>query len=286
MKNIDSQLYHGNFLRHKTGSSRRWKLLAAFFLISLALMAAAFLNGGTLPLIQPLILESLAPFQKVVNGGTGAVGRVWSDYINLVDLGKDNQKLSIRVLDLEAEVNRLKEAEMKLWRLQKLMGFSMEKHIEALPVNVLGREADNWSRMILLDKGKNAGLEKGMAVITSEGLVGRVHQTTGGKSKALLITDWRSSVDAMVQRSRARGVVVGKSSQLIEMKYIPLNADVRIGDTVVSSGLGGVFPKGLLVGRVVKVIQKRNALFQRAVLIPAVDVTEVEEALIIVDYGE
>ncbi len=266
-------------------SARRWQLLVVLIAVSLALTITSIKSRGNPNLVQSLILNVFSPFQWTFSSGTRSIGGWWRGYANLVGVKKENEKLSNRVRQLQSEVNKLREAEIKLWRLQRLMGFNVEKHIEAVPAEVIGREADNWSRMILLNRGTEDGVEKSMAVITSEGLLGRVAQASDNKAKVLLITDWRSSVDSLIQRTRARGIVVGKSSRAGEMRYIPLNADVRVGDKVLSSGLGGVFPKGLMVGMVIKVTKERNGLFQKATVIPFVDAGEVEEALVVLRYG-
>ena len=260
--------------------------MAILLLVSTMLFVFSLRGDETPAIIQSLIRDVLSPFQWTANRTAGGLGNLWGGYIHLVGVSEENERLSARVKELQGEVNRLKEAEMKLWRLRKLMGFSAEKHMEAITANVVSREADNWSRMMILDRGLKDGVGKDMAVITSEGLMGRVVQATGNRAKILLITDWRSSVDALIQRTRERGIVAGKSSQVMEMKYIPLNADVRIGDTVVSSGLGGLFHKGLIVGTVVKIAKQRNGLFQKAILIPSVNAIEVEEALVVLPYSE
>ncbi len=285
MKDLDYRLDQN---RHTARilRSRRWKFLAVLIAVALVLTVSSSRNGASATFIQSLILDVLSPFQKAFTVSSRSVRNAWQGYIYLVNVKKENNRLADRVKELQSDVNNLREAEMKLWRLQRLMGFNVEKHIETVPAEVVGRESDIWSRVILLNRGRDDGIERGMAVITSQGLVGRVAQTTANKSRILLITDWRSSVDALIQRSRERGVVVGTSKQVCDMRYIPLNADVRIGDKVVSSGLGGVFPKGLMVGTVVKVTKHRSGLFQRATVIPVVDAADVEEALVVLRYGE
>lgn len=243
-------------------------------------------RSGVSSFVESVIVDFMSPFEIAFDSGVRSADRLWRGYTYLVNVERENERLSARVKELQGELGRLREDELKLWRLQKLMGFNLEKHVETVPVEVVGRESDNWSRMILLNRGRGDGIDKGMAVITSEGLVGRVVRATDNKAWALLLTDWRSSVDALVQRTRVRGVVVGQSSQVDELKYIPLDADVMVGDKVVSSGLGGVYPKGLMVGTVSSVVKERNGLFQKVTVIPTVNTDEVEEALVVTRYGE
>lgn len=243
-------------------------------------------RSGVSSFVESVIVDFMSPFEIAFEGGVRSAGRLWRGYIYLINVERENERLSARVKELQGELGRLREDELKLWRFQKLMGFNLEKHVETVPVEVVGRESDNWSRMILLNRGRGDGIDKGMAVITSEGLVGRVVRATDNKAWALLLTDWRSSVDALVQRTRVRGVVVGQSSQVDELKYVPLDADVMVGDKVVSSGLGGIYPKGLMVGTVSSVVKERNWLFQKVTVIPTVNTDEVEEALVVTRYGE
>ncbi len=152
---------------------------------------------------------------------------------------------------------------------------------EMILASVIGSDAISWAKMITIDKGSNDGLKKNMAVITYEGLVGHIVQTVPHYSKVLLITDVRSAVDALDQDNRTRGVVIGKGSDICEMKYIPHDADIRIGHPVISSGLGGVFPKGLLIGKVSKVEETEKGLFKNVVVTPSVKISFLEEVFVL-----
>ena len=147
--------------------------------------------------------------------------------------------------------------------------------------SVVGSDAISWSKMITINKGSNDGLKKNMAVVSNEGLVGHIIQTVPYYSKVLLITDVRSAVDALDQEKRTRGVVIGKGSDICEMKYIPQDADIRVGQSVISSGLGGVFPKGLLIGKVSKVEETNKGLFKNVVVTPSVKISFLEEVFVL-----
>jgi len=134
-----------------------------------------------------------------------------------------------------------------------------------------------------VNKGANSGIKKGMAVVSTDGLIGRTVEVNSNTSKVLLLTDFRSAVDALIQRTRDRGVIKGKNTNTFEMKYIPLNADIKVNDRVISSGLGGVFPKGFLIGTVSRIKKKKQSLFQEAEVVPDRDLSEIEEVFIIIE---
>ena len=132
-----------------------------------------------------------------------------------------------------------------------------------------------------MNQGENDGVAKDMAVATSEGVVGRVIEVSRNTAKVLLITDANSAVDVIVQRSRAQGILEGKIEETCILKYVQKSEEVQVGDRVITSGLGGIFPKGLVVGTVTKVDRKRPGIFQYIEVTPAVDLSKLEEVLIL-----
>ncbi len=146
---------------------------------------------------------------------------------------------------------------------------------------VIGRDATQWSKVVILNKGTTDGVRPNLAVVTDAGVIGHVIQASGGSAKVLLITDGRSAVDSLFQESRVTGVVVGTGDDYGEMKYVPKEAEVHVGDKVLSSGLGGTFPKGLRIGVVTNVIKKKQGLFQDILIAPSADLTRLEEVLIL-----
>jgi rod shape-determining protein MreC len=136
---------------------------------------------------------------------------------------------------------------------------------------------------VTVNKGETNGVKKGMAVISPEGVVGQILKTAPYHSTVLLITDYNSALDSIIQRTRAKAIVEGIGENLCQLKYLLRSEDVMIGDVVVTSGLGGNFPKGLMVGEIRKVDKKEHGIFQHAELVPSVDLTKLEEVLIIAE---
>jgi rod shape-determining protein MreC len=152
---------------------------------------------------------------------------------------------------------------------------------------VIGRDATNRYRAIILNKGESDGIKPDMGVITPAGVVGRVVKTTGASSVVLLVTDPNNAIAGLIQRTRDEGIVEGTQQGLAQLKYIPLLSTLRDGDRVVTSGLVGGFPRGLAIGTITHIDKQEGALFQSAELMPEVDVGRVEEVLVIqASYGQ
>lgn len=147
--------------------------------------------------------------------------------------------------------------------------------------SVIGRDATQWSKVVTVNKGTQSGLRDHLAVITAAGVIGQVINAGLNTSKVLLIVDGRSAVDALFQNSRVSGVVVGMGEDACQMKFVPNTADVKVGDSVLSSGLGGIFPKGLVIGKVSQVSRKKQGLFQEITLTPSADLSRLEEVLVL-----
>jgi rod shape-determining protein MreC len=150
-----------------------------------------------------------------------------------------------------------------------------------LSAELIGRDTTPWFKTIIIDKGKADGIEKGFAVVVPEGIVGQVIHASYHYSKVLLIIDSNSAVDALVQKIRARGVVKGEPTGLCLFDYVLRKHEINVGDTVVSSGLDGVYPKGLRIGRVSEVVKRNSDIFQEITVIPFVDFETLEEVLIL-----
>ena len=174
------------------------------------------------------------------------------------------------------------EIEEENKRLRKLLNLKEHSIYKGLVSSVIAREPGNWFQALLLDRGERSGVKKNSIVITPEGLVGRVIKVNKSSSQVLLITDPGSEIGVLVQRSRIQGVIQGKGRYLI-LKYLPLEADVREGDLIITSGLEGrLFPKGLTVGRIKKIEPPHSQdLFLNIIVIPEVNLSSLEELLLL-----
>jgi len=148
---------------------------------------------------------------------------------------------------------------------------------------VIGQDPTSWFKSMTINKGERDGVRKGMAVISPDGVVGQILKTSPNHATVLLITDYNSAVDTIVERTRAKAIVEGKGENRCQLKYLLRAEEVIVGDVVITSGLGGIFPKGLKVGEITNVDKEGHGIFQYAELVPGVDLTKLEEVAVIGD---
>jgi rod shape-determining protein MreC len=181
----------------------------------------------------------------------------------------------------ERRISQLEEQALETQRLQGLLAIRDTYQAEYLAARVVGRDTSNWFKTVLIDRGSTAGVRRNLPVIAPGGLVGRVLEVTPTLSKVQLITDPVSAAGGLIQRTRVTGVVSGGLDTALQVRYLPQLADVVVGDEMVTSGLGGVFPKGIPLGRITAVERRSGALFQEATVQPAADLSRLEEVLVL-----
>ena len=252
-------------------------LLSGLILISLR---AKQRQGVTY--FDALLLEVCSPFQKAATQTLEAVQGVFREYIFLIHTQEENERLKRRISELQGENHQAKEMALANERFRRLLQFRDTLVTKTVAAEVIGQDASSWFKSVSLNKGEREGVQRGMAVIAPEGVVGQVLKTSSTYCTVLLITDYNSAIDAIVQRTRAKAIVEGKEENRCQLKYLLRTEEVAVGDVVVTSGLGN-FPKGLLVGEIQEVEKKGYGIFQYAELVPAVDLTRLEEVLIITE---
>lgn len=270
-----------------------WRLLSRYrrvLILALALLVAFVLmtlqvrhDRAALSFTRQAILFVVSPFIKVTAVTAGSLGRVWHDYVDLRALREENQRLRQESAILQRRISQLEEHALETQRLQGLLAMRETSRTNYLAARIVGKDATNWFKTVLIDRGSQAGLRRNLPVVAPDGLVGRVVEVTPFTAKVQLITDPISASGGLLQRTRVTGIVSGNLGAGLKVRYLPLLADVAVGDEVVTSGMGGVFPKGIPVGRVVAVERKSGALFQEAVLQPKVDLGRLEEVLILME---
>jgi rod shape-determining protein MreC len=250
-------------------------------LLSLYILNAAARGQLKNDPIGPILLWLLRPMQLGTHAVTSWFGELQNDIGTLSGFKAENERLRTRIQKLEAERNRLLEAEATNRRLQQLLDFRAQLPAGSVTATIIANSASTWFQSCLLDKGSSDGVGKGMAAVTPLGVVGQVISTAARSAKVLLITDPNSGVDVLVQRTRARGIVSGSLEQKTIMKYVKRSEDIQVGDRLITTGLDGVFPKGLVVGTVTKVQRQNLGLFQYIELLPAVSPSQTEEVLVV-----
>jgi len=266
------------------GSDRVKVAVASFGLLCCSVLLTAYSSRnpwvariGTAA-ISEVVSPLYAGVDSVVDGGES----MWDRYFNVLAVAERNRELTERLERLEAErgafAERLKEND----RLRKLLDLGSIPELQGISASVIANEPSGWVKGIVLNKGRAQGVLEGMAVVHPRGVVGQVVSASTNFSRVLLVTDHASGVDALVQDNRARGVVEGEGDSAAILNYVAKEYPVRVGDTIVTSGLDGVFPKGVIIGAVSQVSVESGTLLQKIAVRPAVDFSRLEEVLIII----
>jgi len=255
-------------------------LVFSILLLSLALMSVSAKQQNGLSFLDSLAGLILSPFQNLFTQSVQSVSDGVNHYFDLVNVSKENERLKLEVERLVNEKNELIERIARQKRIAGLMAYQDDRKKESLVASVIARDATQWSKVVVIDKGYKHGVKKHLAVVTNSGVIGQIIHAGPTTSKVLLTIDSRSAVDSLFQDSRVSGVVVGTGEEQCEIKFVPNTAEIKVGDRVLSSGLGGIFPKGLFIGTVSKVVKKKQGLFQDITLTPSSDLSKLEEVLV------
>lgn len=262
------------------------KIIALTFLVILLVFTIASV-GTVKEEVSPLegfVRDHFAPLYYVLNAAGQKLSQ-WASYpVLLVKAAKENEQLKQTIERLEVELREAEELKQENERLKVLLNWK-EKNGGRRPymaASVVARNPDNWFGTVIINRGREDGLKTNMTVVVPAGLVGRVANVSSSTAEVLLITDPRSGVGALVQKTRVPGIVEGiASSTLLKMNHIPGNLKVTKGDTVVTSGQGSIYPKGIAIGKIIDVQEEASGLFQVATVKPFVDFNRLEEVLII-----
>ena len=242
--------------------------------------------GPTWNPAEQFVIEITAPFQKLIKQTTKSTEELWLNYFRLVDVNHENTQLKNEIHVLKMANSRYRELLATQERLEELLQFKQTINRPVLAAQVIGLDPTGWFKSVIIDKGKWAGLRIDMPVVNAFGVVGRVVSVSSNYAKVLLIIDQNSAVDCLVQRSRDRGMLKGLMSEICKLDYVAKSNDITVGDIVVTSGLGGVFPKGLPVGRILDVKEISGELFKDIKIRTAVDFSKLEEVLVILEESK
>jgi len=266
-------------------SKKMVMIIGVIVLIAVNIILISVFNRRYISYYRPgqIAISLIAPFQKASTSSIRFVRDIWRHYFFVVNVAKENDNYQ-KALNKAFENNiQLKELKLSNFRLRNLLNFEKTITDRVLSAEVIGKDPSPWFKTVLIDKGKNDGVETGMAVVVPKGIAGQVTDVSANYSKVLLIIDHNSAVDALVQNDRARGIIKGGTAGQCLFKYVLRKHDIEVGDIVISSGLDGVFPKGLAVGYVSTVIKPKSGIFQQVTVSPYVDFEKLEEVLIVLN---
>lgn len=268
-----------------------WRKNRAVLLGLLLLLAALLWYSASLrqqqetSFFETLVLRATGPVQSTFTGLVRGTADLWGSYVDLVETEQQNRSLLQQNRLLKSELNQLKEISLENQRLRRLLEFKESQSAQTLPARVIAEDATSWFRTVVIDKGYEDGVHEGQPVVAAEGVVGRVIRNGPRESRVLLITDAASAVAALVQDSRSRGICRGQGRDL-SFDFVLRKEPVELGEAVITSGMGGIFPKGLLIGHVSSVNRMEFGLFQAVEIMPAVDFSRLEEVLVLLKEVE
>ena len=233
--------------------------------------------------IERIAMSAIAPFQELVTRSVRFTRDIWRHYFYLVTVARENHVLKYQLSEAVENKNQWHETELANARLRDLINFQRNISERVVAAEVIGKDPSAWFKTVIIDKGKADGLTRGLPVVISQGIVGQVIEVSNHYAKVMLIVDSNSAVDSLVQRTRARGVIKGEATAQCRLDYVLRKNDVRIADTIVSSGLDGVYPKGLRIGYVSQVIEHDANIFHEVIITPFVDFEKLEEVLVVLE---
>ncbi len=255
-------------------------ILVAFIFYSLNLKDKEHANA-----FERGVMYVMTPLYRAAALVNGNAADVWNDYVALLDVRRENKQLRESVKILNARVMESHEAVLAHERLKKLLDLKNSFQVPSLTGTVIGEDGSPWFKTLVIDRGESDGVREGMPVVSTAGVVGQVVKVAGNSSRILLLTDHASGIAGLIQRSRARGVVKGKGGGRCTLEFTLREDDVKVGDAVITSGIGGIFPKGLPIGEVTMVKKGEYGIFQTIEVRPAVNISRLEEVLVLLQQN-
>ncbi len=262
--------------------------MVAFISFTLFCIISLSIQSSTLVLTLEGIISAITmPFQKAYDGAQGGVSRLWAGFTELTEVRDELKKTRSNLQKYESMAGEMSELKRENDRLRELLGMKERVEYASIPATIISKDPDNWFRTIIINKGSGDGIKVNMPVIAYQGgqkaVVGTVIEVRGSISRIAPIISPTVRIGVKLQESRFPGLLCGYSgnSNLCKMDYISRAAYIRFGDMVITSGQGGVFPPGLLVGTVIKSYSLESSAYQRAIVKPVIDYNLIEDVFVI-----
>jgi len=268
------------FIRNKTGASLVFYIL--FCIISMSLQSTSFTLS-----IEGVASAFMTPFQKLYWYSQNNVRKIWAGFTDLNTLNEELRLTREKLQSYERTAEDLTEIKSENEKLRRLLNFGDKVGYDNVPAMVISKDPDNWFRTIIINRGSNDGIKINMPVVAfnadEKAVVGKVIEVRGSVSRILPVISSDLKIGVMLQDSRSPGLMQGSSSRpgLAQIDYLSKSVQIPSNVYVVTSGQGGVFPQGLLVGRVSQTVVTKSSAFQRAIVTPIIDYNKVEEVYVI-----
>lgn len=268
--------------RRERGGGDGW-ILALLVAASFVIITLYYRGGDSGPVVgaRMAVHAVLAPVGHAGEALTSPFRAAGSWVGDLTVSRSDLETLRQQNTEMRQRLAELEEARLENERLRELVGFVQARELDAVGARVIGRPINAWDSVIVIDRGGVDGVSEGMPVLSASGLIGQVVEVTGSSARVRLISDQRSGVAAMLQTTRSEGVVRGSLEGDLTMDFVSRETTVTVGEVVLTSGLGGVFPKGLLVGEVSDVRLEDADLFPRIRVRPSAEIDRLEEVVVL-----
>jgi rod shape-determining protein MreC len=245
----------------------------------IVLISAQVNTERGVPILEAVTFGVFAEVQRAASTAIGGMQASWSDYVALQEVRRENERLRTEVAQLQVRLQQERALAQRSRTLESLLELRSEADLPTVAASVIAGGASPDFRTITIDKGTADRLRPDMAVIAPAGVVGRVITPTARAAKVQLLIDRNAAAGALVERSRAQGVAVGTGGEL-RLDYVSGTADVQVGDTVVTSGIDGIYPKGFVIGQI-ESVERGQGVFGAITVRPAVDFSSLEAVLIV-----
>ncbi len=246
------------------------------------LLISAQVNSRTgVPVLEAVTFGIFAEVQRGVSSGIMGVRRVWNGYVGLRGLKSENDSLKRQLADAQVALQAQRALADRSRGLEQLLEMRDRSDLRMAAAEIIGAAATPDFRTLTIDKGTRDGLRPDMAVIAPAGVVGRIVMPSARAAKVQLLIDRNAAAGAIIERSRAQGVVVGSGEDRLRMENVSEASDIVVGDIVVTSGIEGIYPKGFIIGRV-DTVEKNGPSYRTITVKPAVDFASLEEVLVVV----
>jgi rod shape-determining protein MreC len=260
-------------------------LFIAVMLGHILLISAQVTSRSGVPILEVVTFGAFSEVQRAASSLTGGVRNAWTGYVNLRGVRSENDQLKRQLGELQVQIQQERAAAQRAHQLEALLGFQKQLAVKTIAASVIGAGASPDFRTATINRGSSDGLKSNMAVIAPTGIVGRIVTLAPRASKVQLLADRNAGAGALVERSRAQGVVLGAGEDLLRMEYVSGIADVKAGDTIVTSGIDGIYPKGFVIGKV-ESVDKGNGIYKIIRVRPSADFNRLEDVLVVTSPPE
>jgi rod shape-determining protein MreC len=255
-------------------------LFGAVVLAQIILISAQVNSRAGVPVLEQVTFGVFAEVQRAASGTYNFITHSWTGYVGLQGVQAENAELKARLDVLQVELQEQRALAERSQQLQKLLDLRDRANLPTTAADIIGLGASPDFQTVTISKGTNDGLKGDMAVLSPSGVVGRIVTPSTRASKVQLLIDRNAAAGALVERSRAQGVVLGTGEGILRMEYVAELGDVQTGDTVVTSGVDGIYPKGFVIGQVATV-ERRGGAYKLITVKPAVDARDLESVLVV-----